>query len=416
MKRIVLTEGRFYWQTIEALTDELGVKRYDLLEALYASDAYLCKRLAISRSLRVERDRFSFERVAGVFPIAGLFEVEVVPRFMDGSEGWRADFLLLLAHSRWGTIAERQMIGASRSISAGINDVLAIVYLSLFSKVAHVPIRTYRRQRISGFEIEGSLDEETVFLPDKEGFSQVVTKFSRCNPYNAIIKEASHQLVQSVHDFDLRTRLIKAASQLGPQTHLPSVYPRSVPSRFSNWTELYKLSVGILEGYGIDYTNQGDILSPAFVVRTASAWEEFLRRALILGMKGCSVSFQEQHFFAVRDASEVKVRPDYILRSADGRKLLVDAKYKFADARSGSISNADIYEGWAFMKATGITKLVLLYPYVGEGGAAHFEEFQHVRDESHEIVGVRINPYLAGVDGLASFAKELAFEMESLMI
>lgn len=68
------------------------------------------------------------------------------------------------------------------------------------------------------------------------------------------------------------------------------------------------------------------------------------------------------------------------------------------------------------MKATGITKLVLLYPYVGEGGAAHFEEFQHVRDESHEIVGVRINPYLAGVDGLASFAKELAFEMESLMV
>lgn len=101
-----------------------------------------------------------------------------------------------------------------------------------------------------------------------------------------------------------------------------------------------------------------------------------------------------------------------MLRSADGRKLLVNAKYKFSDAGSGSINNTDIYEGWAFMKATGIIRLVLLYPYVGKGGAAHFEEFQHVYDESCEITGACINTYLAGVDGLASFAKELAFEME----
>lgn len=415
MKRIVITEGQLYSDAIDTLANELGIERYDLLDSLYTADAYLCKRLSISRSLRVERDHFSFDRVAGIFPVSDLFEVEVVPRFMTGSEDWRAEFLLLLARSRWGTIADGHSVKASRSVESGISDVMAMVYLAMFSKVAHVPIRAYKQRRINSFEIEGALDEETVFLPDKDGFSQTVTEFTRQNPYNAVIREAACQLSHSVEDFDLRARLLKAAFHLGVQGRLPSVYPRTVPSRFSNWSELYEISVGILEGYGVDYTNQGDMLSPAFVVRTANAWEEFLRRALLLGMKHCTVAFQEQHHFAVRDHSEVRVRPDYILRSSDGRRLLADAKYKFSDAKRGTISNADIYEGWAFMKATGITKLVLLYPYVNEEKPPYFEEFQRVHDDAHEILGVRVNPYLAGKGDLISFSNELASCLAPMM-
>lgn len=413
MKRIVITEGQLHYDSIDTLASKLGIDRYELLDSLYTADAYLCKRLTISGALRVERDRFSFERIAGVFPVSDLFEVEVIPRFMTGSEDWRADFLLLLARSRWGTIDSRHSVKASCSVESGISDVMAIVYLAMFSKVSHVPIRAYRQQRINGFEIEGTLDEETVFLPDKDGFSQTVTEFSRRNPYNAVIKEAACQLSHSVEDFDLRARLLKVAFHLGAQGQLPPVYPRTVPSRFSNWSELYEISVGILEGYGIDYTNQGDMLSPAFIVRTANAWEEFLRRALLLGMKHCTVAFQEQHHFAARDKSEVRVRPDYILRASDGRKLLVDAKCKYSDAKSGTICNADIYEGWAFMKATGIAKLVLLYPYVNEDKSTSIEEFQHVHDDVREIIGVRVNPYLAGKENLISFSNELASYLET---
>lgn len=415
MKRIVITEGQLYSAAIDTLASELGIERYDLLDSLYKADAYLCKRLSISRSLRVERDHFSFDRVAGIFPVSDLFEVEVVPRFMTGSEDWRADFLLLLARSRWGSISDHHSVKASRSVESGISDVMAMVYLAMFSKVAHVPIRTYKQRRINSFEIEGSLDEETVFLPDKDGFAQTVTEFSRRNPYNAVIREAACQLSHSVEDFDLRAQLLKVTFNLGAQGQLPPVYPRTVPSRFSNWSELYEISVGILEGYGIDYTNQGDVLSPAFIVRTANAWEEFLRRSLLLGMKHCTVAFQEQHRFAARDKSEVRVRPDYILRASDGRRLLVDAKYKFADAKRGTISNADIYEGWAFMKATGITKLVLLYPYANEDKLAYFEEFQHVCDDEHQIIGVRVNPFLAGREELISFSNELASHLAPMM-
>ena len=89
-----------------------------------------------------------------------------------------------------------------------------------------------------------------------------------------------------------------------------------VPSRFRNWSDIYGPSIDILDGYGIDYVNQGEVMSPGFVVRTSDAWEEFIRQALVAGMKDCTVAFQEKHLFAKRDNSTVKVRSDYTVRAA----------------------------------------------------------------------------------------------------
>ncbi|MFR2030037.1 MAG: 5-methylcytosine restriction system specificity protein McrC [Collinsella sp.] len=140
--------------------------------------------------------------------------------------------------------------------------------------------------------------------------------------------------------------VLRAARQHLVPGRIAPTFPRDVPTRFRNWADLYGLSVDILDGYGIDYVNQSDVMSPGFVVRTSDAWEEFLRQALVAGLSDCRVSFQEKHPFAKRDKSTVRVRPDYVVRGANGGTLLVDAKYKYGDARSGTISNSDIYEGW----------------------------------------------------------------------
>ncbi len=415
MKRVVLVEDGYYSSTITALAKELRTDKYELVSSLHAANAYLCKRLSISSALRIERDRFAFSRVAGIFPVTEQLEVEVIPKFMTGNEAWRANFLLLLARTRWGILAERQMVATSKSRNRGISDSLGMVFLTMFDKVAHVPIRIYQRKILQQFEIEGDLDEETVLLPDKDGFVQTVTEFTRRNDYNAVICEAARILSLSVSDFGLRARLARALQELGPQGKLPVPYPRNIPSRFRGWADIYGLSIDILDGYGIDYISQGEIHSPGFVVRTSTAWEEFLRQALVNGMKDCSVAFQERYPFARRDASVVKVRPDYTIRCGDGRALLVDAKYKYGDAAKGAVSNSDIYEGWAFMEATGIPKLVLLYPYSSEGMSGPFEEFSSINNDQKEIIGVRVNPELVGQRGLTVFAKELAAFVEPMM-
>lgn len=395
---------------------DLKIDAYELVSSLYAADAYLCKRLSIGTALHIERDRFTFGRVAGIFPVTEQLEIEVIPKFMTGNESWRADFLLLLARTRWGVLAERQMVSTAKSRDRAINDSLAMVFLTMFDKVSHVPIRTYKKKVLHQFEIEGELDEESILLPDNDGFVQTVTEFTKNNAYNSVIVEAAKVLARSTGDFDLRTRLNRAVFQLGPQAALPTSVPRVVPSRFRNWAELYGLSVDILDGYGIDYINQGEIMSPGFVVRTSDAWEEFIRRALVTGMSGCTVAFQEKHPFAKRDHSVVRVRPDYIVRATNGAALLVDAKYKYADANNKSISNADIYEGWAFMKATGIPRLILLYPYAGNDMGAPFEQFQRVADENKEIFGVRVNPEMVGFKGMAHFADALCAYVKPLML
>ena len=103
----------------------------------------------------------------------------------------------------------------------------------------------------------------------------------------------------------------------------------------------------------------------------------------------------------------MRVRPDYILRTPDGHALLVDAKYKSHDASVGTISNSDVYEGRAFMEATGIQRLVLLYPYGSPVGGGHFAEFQHVRDDGWDIYGVRVHPGLIASGGLSVFGEEI---------
>ena len=148
MKRLVLTEDEHCRISIPKLAKELGLQPYGLISSLSAADDYLVKRLRLNGALHINRDKFRFSKVAGIFPITDQLEIEVVPKFMTGNEEWRADFLLLLARTKWGLLAERQMVATSRSRERSINDSLAMAFLTMFDSVAHVPIRSYQRRMI----------------------------------------------------------------------------------------------------------------------------------------------------------------------------------------------------------------------------------------------------------------------------
>ncbi|MFR2030038.1 MAG: hypothetical protein ACLS3M_00550 [Collinsella sp.] len=68
------------------------------------------------------------------------------------------------------------------------------------------------------------------------------------------------------------------------------------------------------------------------------------------------------------------------------------------------------------MKATGIPRLVLLYPYIATAHGDAFSVFQHVYDEKKEIVGVRVDPGLVGSGGLQDFSQALAEFIRPLML
>lgn len=68
------------------------------------------------------------------------------------------------------------------------------------------------------------------------------------------------------------------------------------------------------------------------------------------------------------------------------------------------------------MEATGIHKLVLLYPYAGSDMNNAFERFQSVTDDDKLIVDVRVNPEMVGFKGLTHFAGALAEFIGPLMV
>ena len=304
----------------------------------------------------------------------------------------------------------------TKSKGIGLNESLALVYLAIYDKVSHIPIRVYKCKRVCQFAIEGDLEEESLLVPEQDGFTQTLTTFTEKNIYNSIIRKAAKTLLETVQDFNIRARLTRAIQNLGNQDEFRTDPPKFVPARFRNWQTLYDLSKDILSGYGIDYMNQGDIISPGLLVRTSDAWEEFLRQALVKGLPDCSVAYQEGHLFAKRDRTNIKVKPDYIIRGLDGSKLLADAKYKYGDAVHGSVSNSDIYEGWAFMKATGISRLALLYPYNPNISKSTFEQFQRISDGDKEIVAIRVNPEKVSIEGLRQFGRALGDELRPLFI
>lgn len=403
MKRLILFENTPCKSTISQLAEDLSVSADALYRDLESAGDSISRRLSLKDVLSIDRDFFSFRKIAGFIRVSDYLDIEVVPKFMEGNEEWRVNFLLILAHARRGSIVEDQLIRVNKSPNKPLEDMLATLFLSLFSMVKHIPIRLYRRKNIKQFQIEGDLDAESVFLPEADGFRQETTEFDIDNIYNSVIFHAAKLLIFSVKDLDIKTQLSGIENFLSPQNSLPCMVPRMVPSRFRRWQELYDLSCSILKGYGVDYLNQGELPCPSFVVKTADAWEEFLRRELIGSFGKSSVAFQRRVRFAKRDNLSVCVRPDYIIQTPDGQSLLVDAKYKYS-SKHGSISNADIYEGYAFITATGIRRLVLIYPFVAETGEGCFRCFQTVSRDDWEIIGILADPKTAKEGGSDSFS------------
>lgn len=388
MMRFTVTEECFCEASIRSIADAVCSTESEVINALSRAEDLIYSRLSERNTLQIKHGRFKFGRVAGVVSIGDLFELEIIPKFMSETSSWRSDFLLLMGRTGFGDTIGHEYVQAGKSQYEGIPEILGMMFLKLYDSVSHVPIRTYKRIGLEGFAIEGDVDEESLILPGPNGFIQSETRYSRNNEHNAIICAAAATLLRSQKSSNLANRLERAIWQLGGVQKLPNARPKSVPRRYASWGFLYALSLRILDGYGVSYSvPDRDMECPSFIVKSAKAWEELLRASLVLGYRGSRVFYQKESYFASRDAGAIYVKPDYYIELKEGTIFLADAKYKFVN----SISNADAYEGFAFLEATKTTKLVLIYPSL-ETDSRGFEVFQHIARNDKDIFGVKVNP------------------------
>jgi len=362
-----------------------------------------------SSPVAVNADRFQFQNFAGLLVLAPGLELEVAPKFLGSTQGWREDFFLLATLSHHGRLLDQEGLKSSSDATSDLATLIGRSLVEMYWRNQRRPLRSYRRLHQKEFAIEGEFEPEDLVNPGEEGFDQQVTAFTRLNPYNAVIGAAAAQLAPVVPDAETRARLERVARHLPRQPAPSRLKDQRLPSRTRGWQPTYDLSLDILRGLGGAYDPK-NALAPGFVMQTWQVWEHLVTISVRSALGGKNVSAQSGRVLGKRytgsNLTDLNVYPDVIatIHSEEGtRQVIIDAKYKGHIERGRlSVSNADIYEALAFARAASIKDVVLAYPCIAAEVSASNKEVGHVAEFSRiDVEGVTIRAIELGVCGIS---------------
>lgn len=319
--------------------------------------------------ISINGDLIQLQKFAGLIVLAPGLELEVAPKFLGNAPGWREDFFLLATLSHHGRILDNEFLKSASRSSSDLATLIGRSLVEMYWRNQRRPLRTYRRLNQTDFAIEGEFDPEDLTNPGEEGIDQLVTSFTRSNPYNAVIRAAAERLAPVVPDPETRARLERVAQHM-PRQRAPSrIRDQRLPSRAQSWQPTYDLSLDILRGLGGAYDPK-NALAPGFVMQTWQVWEHLVSISLRSALGGKNVSVQAKQNLGSRHfqarSTPLNVFPDVLVRiTTPGgvRQIIIDAKYKGHVERGAlAVSNADIYEALAFARASSIKDIALVYP------------------------------------------------------
>src|SRR5690606_13168334 len=346
-----------------------------------------------------------FQNFSGLLILAPGLELEVAPKFLGEVKGWREDFFFLAMLSQHGRLIDNENLRSGSQKNSDMSTLIGRSLVDMYWRNQRRPLKSYRRFNQTDFALEGDFDPEDLLIPSAEGFHQVVTSFSRSNPYNAIIRAAAEQLVPLVSDSDTRARLERVIQHLPHQLVPSRLRNQKLPSRARSWRPVYDLSLDILQGLSGSYDPKNAI-APGFAMQTWQVWEFLVTISLRSAFGGKNVLTQGKKKlgdrFSNSKSSILNVCPDVQLNiptEQGNRKVIVDAKYKgHVEYKTLSVSNSDIYEALAFSRASSIKDIVLVYPRKFSLTDAYKHEVGNSTEFTEIIVGdIKIRAFELGV-------------------
>ena len=418
-------------EAVGTMAEASGIARARVLDLLRAAGERAATALNFSQSpLLITGNTIRAVDFAGLMKIGPGLEVEVVPKFLGGAvAAWREDFFFLAMLSRHGRLLASDRLRALSSTSGDLATLIGRALSQMYWDHHRQPIRTYRRKADFDFAIDGDFDSEDLQMPDTDGYAQTIVRYDRENEFNSVIKAAAQQLIPLVRDLETRAMLERIAFLLGPQTALTRSHGKRLPSRSRRWQSTFDLALDILKGFGLTY-KLGNSLAPGFLLDTWRVWEDLLTISLRSSL-GSHATRQQQNFkLGVRSRyvssvwtidKEVSVRPDVTVDgSGHGfEHVLVDAKYKGrADRGQQRISEADIYEAFAFSTASNIARVILVYPKVASQPISPLgttSVLERIVIEGREIIALEAEVRgIARHSGLRQFADGLVMGIKSV--
>jgi hypothetical protein len=383
-----------------------------------------------SSPLLINSPRVQAVDFAGLMRVGPSFELEVAPKFLGlGTATWREDFFFLAMLSKHGRLLGAERLRALSSPNGDLATLVARSLIQMFWDQHRRPIRTYRRQVIREFGIEGDVDAEELRSVSEEGIVQTVIRFDRANLFNAVIKSAATELSLIVRDTETRASLKRIATYLGGQGSPKGRPGACLPSRSRAWQTTFELALDILKGFGVTY-DSGRALAPGFVVNTWRVWEDLVTISLRASLGGKTVVPQVGFQLGYRqrrsqntwgDRRALEVTPDLKVYGAGAgfSDILIDAKYK-GRLNSGKqrVAEADVYEAMAFGRAAKAKDIVLAYPKTADTakaatGAASI--FERVDVDDLRIWGVEVEVRgISRIGALRAFANGVVDQLREI--
>jgi len=353
-----------------------------------------------SPPVQVRRESVLVADVAGLLRLSPVLELEIAPKFLGNDwQTWREDFFVLATLSRHGRVLPRSRVSAGHGARDDLATLIGRSIAGMYWENHRRPLRTYRRRPTVEFTYDGDVDEESIAVPEADGFRQTRVTFDRANRFNATIQAAVVELLPEVRDSETRKQLSRVYDALAPQRQASQRHrPRTVPTRARVWQPLYDLSRQVADGFGL-HLERGGLSAPGFVMNTWRCWEDLV----FLGARaGASLQVSGQRPFTLGERTNdgiktsVSVCPDVTVGAESPPVLLVDAKYKGRVERGRTrMAEADIYEAMAFLEATGAERIVLAYPRIPRAGdgvptTGACTEFERVVIGRRTIIGVEL--------------------------
>lgn len=305
--------------------------------------------------------------IAGIIHLSCGHDLEIIPRHL--SSDWQETLFFLAVISRYGGTLLNGYTAGSGTEERSLFDLCGMVLINEFVSLQRQFVRTYHHHVFRDFAIEGDIVFDS-YYDNSAGFLQEKVLFDKSNPINATIQEAMRIVLPYVSIPAVRNQLEWAVLKFGKQPSLLNKKKEKVPSRNKEWEKLYSLSYDIVCGKTVSLIDgQNDAVG--FVVDTWRIWEWLLSYGLKTGLNPAyySVKWQDTSKWGTRSDGSitevVNVIPDIVVydRRSKTPILLVDAKCKSLTEQSkGGVSQADLYEAFAFCKAKGLNKIILAYP------------------------------------------------------
>ena len=345
-------------------------------------------------------DVISFKNYVGLIQVDSSFQIQVLPKisFGDGedvnNEQTKRIFLKMLRSMK--DFPSKVFNDAALKVDRmNLYEIFINMYLQEVRQLVKHGIRSsYVKQEDNLNYFKGKLlvgQHVRTNMAHKERFFVEYEEFHPNRPENRLIKvtlEKLQKLTTSAENSKEIRQLLTAFEMVEPSTNYEKDFSKVTINRNTKDYELLMPWSRVFLQNKSFTTFSGTTTSKALLFPMESVYESYVAQQMkkVFSPAGWDVSSQDKgHYLFVEPSRKFALRPDIVLKK-DGRVIVMDTKWKSlinSERKNYVISQADMYQMYAYSKKYNAPEIWLLYPINDEMRGHSPIEF--VSDENTKV-------------------------------